>query len=147
MWGHSSVGRAPALRAGGSWVRGPLVPYMKDLKCIKYKQLKNLISAVQLYIDEENKIENGSEGIICLFEDQNLNQLQVAIVNYIDEILNQSYDNSNEDASYFVWETDFGRNRYKDEPMSIFVDKKEYKIKDFDSWYRYLLAMEKEKDK
>lgn len=74
---------------------------------------------------------------IALWESQKIMGLEESIINYLDEIIGQDA------VSYFIYETNFGKNRTKENsPYFIAFDNKEYSITDFDSWYEYLLATE-----
>lgn len=110
---------------------------MKDLKAISYENLKKLVFAVKTYGTEENRIYNESKCCISLFDNEDLSAPVNAIVDYLDSILGISGD----EASYFIYDCEYGERDFFGE-STIKVGYKEYKITDFDSWYNYLLETE-----
>lgn len=108
---------------------------MKDLKCISYDNLKKLMDAVQNYEQELDALD--SEHSIALWENEKLCSPSNAIIDYLDNIL---WDDN---ASYFAYETNFGNATAVDgNPYCINKGDVSYSIKDFDSWYEFLLADE-----
>ena len=108
---------------------------LKNLKKISYTNLKKLVFAIKKFDDELSELD--SHGI-QLWDNPKIITLEDSIVNYLDDVVGE------EEVSYFIYETNYGRGRDKDNnPYTIELDGKEYKISDFDSWYEYLLAVEK----
>ena len=107
---------------------------LKNLKKISYTNLKNLIFSIKKFDDELQELDSHC---IQLWENPKIIALEESLVNYLDDIIGA------EEVSYFIYETDFGKNKDKENnPYVITFDNKEYPITDFDSWYEYLLATE-----
>lgn len=112
---------------------------IKDLKKISYTNLKNLISSIKKFDDELSELDSHC---VQLWENPKITALEESVVNYLDDLI------GGDEVSYFIYETDFGKNRDKENnPYKIKLNKVEYPITDFDSWYSYLLEEEKDDSK
>lgn len=95
---------------------------------ISKDDLYKLLTSINNFEQYMSKLFDDTNGVIDLFNADNLLELEQAIVLYLDSILP-----GKDEFSYWVYDSWFGKSINK-----IKVDGIEFDISNFDNWYTYL---------